>query len=56
MEFTGIETDRITFSWVSAAEGNRWADLVNMVTEKIYGLGPYNNYKKMLNTRLEEEV
>jgi F420-non-reducing hydrogenase iron-sulfur subunit len=56
MEFTGIETERITFSWVSAAEGNRWAELVNMVTEKIYKLGPYNNFKKMLNTKLEEEV
>lgn len=56
MEFTGIETERITFSWVSAAEGNRWADLVNSVTDKIYKLGPYSNFKKMLNTKLEEEI
>jgi F420-non-reducing hydrogenase iron-sulfur subunit len=56
MDFTGIDTERITFSWVSAAEGNRWAELVNMVTDKIQKMGPYENFKKMLNTRLEEEV
>ena len=56
MEFTGIETERITFSWVSAAEGNRWAELVNTVTENIYKMGPYSNFRKMLDTKLEEEV
>jgi coenzyme F420-reducing hydrogenase delta subunit len=27
-------------SWISASEGNRYADVVNDFTEKIKGLGP----------------
>jgi len=43
----GIETDRIQFSWVSAAEGRKWADVVNDTVEKIRKLGPNKNYKKV---------
>jgi len=36
----GIENDRVQFTWVSASEGNRFADVVREVSEKIMELGP----------------
>ena len=36
----GIEPDRVQFTWVSASEGNRFADVVREVTENIVKLGP----------------
>jgi coenzyme F420-reducing hydrogenase delta subunit len=47
LDFTGIDTERIQFSWVSAAEGAKWADLVNTTVDKIRKLGPYKNYKEI---------
>lgn len=40
LEFCGIEPGRVTFAWVSAAEGERFAQLVREVTEKVRQLGP----------------
>jgi coenzyme F420-reducing hydrogenase delta subunit len=57
LNFTGIETDRIQFSWVSAAEGFKWADVVNNTVKKIKGMGPNENYKKIaVSTLFNEEV
>ena len=57
LDFAGIETERIQFSWVSAAEGFKWADVVNNMAAKIKQLGPYENYKKIaVSTLLKEEV
>lgn len=47
MDILGIEKDRIVFSWVSAAEGAKWAELVNKVVDDIRKLGPYNKYTKL---------
>jgi F420-non-reducing hydrogenase iron-sulfur subunit len=46
-EFMGVDMERIQFSWVSAAEGAKWADVVNTTTEKIRQLGPYEKYHAM---------
>jgi len=46
-DFMGIDTRRIIFSWVSAAEGARWAELVNSTVASIRELGPYDDYKKI---------
>ena len=46
-DFIGIDTRRIIFSWVSAAEGARWAELVNSTVASIRELGPYDDYKKI---------
>ncbi len=35
-----LEPERLQLSWVSAAEGNRYADVVNAFTERIQQLGP----------------
>lgn len=47
LDFMGFDTRRVHFSWVSAAEGAKWANLVNSVTDDIKKLGPYCDYKKL---------
>jgi F420-non-reducing hydrogenase iron-sulfur subunit len=56
LTFIGIDPERITFSWVSAAEGTKWAEMVNTTVDKIKRLGPHTSYQKMLNAKMEEEV
>jgi len=56
MDYMGIDTERITFSWVSAAEGARWAEIVNTTTEKVKKLGPYTNYQNLVKLGIEEEL
>jgi F420-non-reducing hydrogenase iron-sulfur subunit len=40
LEFAGLDPGRVSFSWVSAAEGERFAEVVREVTEKVKALGP----------------
>jgi len=47
LDFAGVDTERIQFSWVSAAEGAKWANVVNSTVEKIKQLGPYENFEKI---------
>lgn len=54
LDFIGFDTDRITFSWVSAAEGTKWATLVNDTTEKIREKGPFTDFKKLDYSMLEK--
>ncbi|RKZ26578.1 hydrogenase iron-sulfur subunit, partial [bacterium] len=44
----GFEEDRTLFSWVSASEGNIFADKAKEVTARIKKLGPR---KKLLKNR-----
>ena len=46
MEYVGIEPERVRFSWVSAAEGPRFAALIKKVTEEVSKLGPSNKLRK----------
>ena len=48
MNYIGIEPDRVQFSWVSAAEGPRFAALIRQVTEKVIKLGPNDRLRKTL--------
>lgn len=43
----GIDVRRIRYSWVSAAEGAKWADLVNDTVREIRELGPYTRYREV---------
>jgi F420-non-reducing hydrogenase iron-sulfur subunit len=36
----GIEPERFRLEWVSAGEGDRWAEVVNQITEDVRKLGP----------------
>ncbi|MFC2067451.1 hydrogenase iron-sulfur subunit [Chloroflexota bacterium] len=40
LEYTGLEIGRVQFSWVSASEGGRFAEVVTRITEQIKALGP----------------
>ncbi len=40
IEYIGVESDRINFSWVSAAEGGRFGEVVTGVTERVKKIGP----------------
>ena len=40
LEYAGIEEGRVHFSWVSAGEGQKFADVVKEVTESVRKLGP----------------
>jgi F420-non-reducing hydrogenase iron-sulfur subunit len=55
LKFMGIDPERITFSWVSAAEGAKWADLVNISVDKIRKMGPFTEFQKLVETGIEEE-
>lgn len=48
LEFMGVDSRRVQFSWVSAAEGAKWADLVNNVVKNVRELGPFKGYQQML--------
>ncbi|MFW6107463.1 MAG: hydrogenase iron-sulfur subunit [bacterium] len=45
--FLGVEPERVQFSWVSAAEGAKWADLVNELTAKLRAVGPFQGYRAL---------
>lgn len=61
LEFTGIDSSRLHFSWVSASEGKKWVDVVDGVTEIVRHKGPFEKYRQMarkieLPDTVEEEV
>ena len=40
LEFVGVEAGRVNFSWVSAAEGEKFSQVVKDVVETVKALGP----------------
>ena len=55
LDLLGIDIRRICFSWVSAAEGAKWAGLVNSMVVTIRELGPYDDFKRLAGD-LEKEA
>ncbi len=49
-EYVGIEPERVQFSWVSASEGQKFADLMNKVIEDVKKIGPA---KKLVKNIIE---
>ncbi|ACD90266.1 MAG: hydrogenase iron-sulfur subunit [Chlorobium limicola] len=49
LNFTGIPLERIRFSWISAAEGVKFAELISSLTEDIRKLGPFEQYKAIIH-------
>jgi coenzyme F420-reducing hydrogenase delta subunit len=47
LQFMGVEDDRVTFSWVSASEGNKWQEVVNQTTARVQALGAYSQQLAM---------
>jgi F420-non-reducing hydrogenase iron-sulfur subunit len=44
-DFMGLDTRRMTFSWVSASEGGKWQRVVNETTARVRELGPFTAYR-----------
>jgi len=43
----GIDQRRLQFSWVSAAEGLKWTEVVEAVVKDIRELGPFNEFHSL---------
>jgi len=50
LEFCGLEPGRVQFSWVSASEGQKFAEVVRKVTEDVRKLGPARRLVKRIWT------
>ena len=46
LQYLGIEEGRVQFSWVSAAEGTKFSQVVEEVTQDIKKLGPAKQFVK----------
>lgn len=55
LDFIGVDVRRIHFAWVSAAEGAKWADIVNSTVNTIREMGPYTEYRRAADFLEENE-
>jgi F420-non-reducing hydrogenase iron-sulfur subunit len=55
LDFIGIDSSRLHFSWVSASEGKKWVNIVDGVIDTVRTKGPFTQYKK-LNKEIEIPV
>ena len=46
LDFFGIDPGRVNFMWASAAEGERFAVLVEKATKRIKALGPNKKFER----------
>jgi coenzyme F420-reducing hydrogenase delta subunit len=46
LEFVGVEKGRVQFTWISAAEGERFSQVIKEVTQEIKALGPTKRFVK----------
>lgn len=47
LDFVGIDSTRLHFSWVSASEGRKWVDVINGVIDTVREQGPFIKYKEI---------
>ena len=47
LDFVGIDSSRLFFSWVTASEGKKWVDVINNVINTVRSKGPFNSYKNL---------
>ena len=50
LEFMGVEPGRVQFSWVSAGEGEKFAQVVSRVTDSVKSLGPAKRLVKTVES------
>jgi len=46
LEYVGVEPERVQFSWVSASEGKKFAEIAGVVTEKVKRAGKFKRLAK----------
>jgi len=56
LDFLGIDIRRIRFFWVSAAEGAKWAEVVNETVTALRELGPYTELQKVADFLSENTI
>jgi F420-non-reducing hydrogenase iron-sulfur subunit len=54
VKLLGIEQGRLRLEWISAAEGGRFAAVINEFTDQVRSLGPSPFSRKMANEKKEE--
>jgi len=54
LDLLGFPLDRTHFSWVSAAEGKKWAELVDQVVQSVRALGPFDEFRSAYSFDLSE--
>jgi len=47
LEFVGVDLDRLQFSWVSAAEGGKWVEVVTDLTSRVRAMGPMREFREL---------
>lgn len=47
LDFVGVDLHRLQFSWVSAAEGGKWVEVVTELTERVRAMGPMLEFKSL---------
>jgi coenzyme F420-reducing hydrogenase delta subunit/ferredoxin len=52
LDFVGLEPERLHFSWVSAAEGAKFVDIVKTVTDAVRAVGPFPGFAPPADRRL----
>lgn len=48
LNYIGVEGDRTIFTWVSASEGDRFAQVIKGVTQAVRELGPATKLVKTI--------
>ena len=48
LNYIGVEGDRTIFTWVSASEGDRFAQVIKGVTQAVREMGPANKLVKRI--------
>jgi coenzyme F420-reducing hydrogenase delta subunit len=51
--FNGIDSKRLEFSWISAAEAIKWTEIIDKFTEQVRELGPHNPYAELVDPYAE---
>jgi coenzyme F420-reducing hydrogenase delta subunit len=46
LEFIGVERERVCLAWVSAAEGRKFAQLIETTVEELRALGPFRQFAR----------
>ena len=48
LNYIGVEGDRTIFTWISASEGDRFAQVIKEVTQAVRKLGPATKLVKRI--------
>lgn len=46
LDFMGVDSRRLTMSWVSASQGGKWRDVVSETVARVKELGPFHRYRQ----------